>query len=139
VGLTNGVAYSFTVKALNGAGWGPASELSAPVTPGAPQVVQIVLDQGKRTRDCRTDCKGDRHDRLTTKGTTVGIKPGTQLVPYLRYSGQSGFTRKKATITVQSDGSFRWTTGQIRSSKGVTAYMAWRDVKSNRVFWAKVR
>jgi hypothetical protein len=32
-GLTNGVSYTFTVKAVNSAGTGPASEPSAPVTP----------------------------------------------------------------------------------------------------------
>jgi hypothetical protein len=34
-GLTNGTAYTFTVKAHSGLGWGPASDPSAPVTPMA--------------------------------------------------------------------------------------------------------
>jgi hypothetical protein len=38
-GLTNGVSYTFTVKAVNEAGSGPASAESNEVTPGAPVVV----------------------------------------------------------------------------------------------------
>lgn len=38
-GLTNGLAYKFTVKAHNGIGWGPASSPSAPVTPTAGQPI----------------------------------------------------------------------------------------------------
>jgi hypothetical protein len=35
-GLTNGQAYTFTVRAMNGVGWGPPSAASNSVTPAAP-------------------------------------------------------------------------------------------------------
>jgi hypothetical protein len=35
-GLTNGQAYTFTVRAMNGVGWGPPSTASNEVTPAAP-------------------------------------------------------------------------------------------------------
>jgi len=35
-GLTGGVPYVFTVRSLNGGGYGPASPISAPITPTAP-------------------------------------------------------------------------------------------------------
>jgi hypothetical protein len=42
-GLTNGTAYTATVRALSGAGWGPDSSASDPVTPEAPEVASLVI------------------------------------------------------------------------------------------------
>ena len=41
-GLTNGTAYTFTVKATNGVGTGPASSASNSVTPIAPAAYQVI-------------------------------------------------------------------------------------------------
>ena len=70
--------------------------------------------------------------------TTGGIDPGERLTPWIRYGGQSAFTPGKASITVQADGSFRWSR-EIRKDKTWTAYVSYLDTESNRVFWAKVR
>lgn len=129
-GLTNGESYTFTVEALNGAGWGAKSEASAPVTPESRQS-RLVLNQGTRTAD-------GVHDRITTTGTSVNVPAGVKLTPYIRYSGQSTFSEGKATITVASDGTFRWSR-KIRKDRGITAYVAWESVTSNQVFWAKIR
>lgn len=91
----------------------------------------LVLDKGTRTA-------AGRHDRIRTTGSSTGIEVGTRLTPWIRYNGQTAFTKGKATITVQSDGTFRWTR-QIRKDKGITAYVSYVDVKSNEVLWAKVR
>jgi hypothetical protein len=45
-GLTNGTTYTFTVRATNGAGTGPASAASLPVTPAAPPVDVPVVGVG---------------------------------------------------------------------------------------------
>lgn len=68
----------------------------------------------------------------------MGIPAGTKLTPYVRLSGQDNFTPGNATITVQANGSFQWSR-LVRKSKSVTAYVAWKDAESNRVFWARVR
>lgn len=130
-GLINGTTYTFSVEALNGAGWGPPSAPSNPVTPAAPTIVKLVLDQGTRVND-------GRHDRIRTTGSSIGIPSGVRLTPFVRYTGQSSFQEGKATIVVQSDGTFTWTR-QIKKSKGVTGYVTYQDLESNRVFWAALR
>lgn len=129
-GLTNGKPYTFTVEALNGAGWGATSTPSSAVTP-TPVIAELILDQGTRVAD-------GRHDRIRTTGSSVNVPAGVRLTPYIRYTDQSSFTRGKATITVESDGTFRWTR-QIRKNRGLEAYVSWEGVNSNRVFWAKLR
>lgn len=130
-GLTNGTEYTFTVEALNGAGWGTPSAPSNPVTPSAPAVVRIVLDQGTRVAD-------GVHDRIITSGTTVGIPTGQKLTPHIRYAGQTAFSDGVATIIVRADGTFSWTR-KIRKDRGLTAYVSWQSTDSNRVYWARVR
>lgn len=132
-GLTNGTAYTFTVEALNGAGWSLPSAASSPVTPtpGPAPIVSITLDQGTRSPE-------GRHDRISTTGDTRGIDPGVRLTPWIRYAGQTKFAQGRATIVVQSDGTFRWKR-LISKSRNLVAYVSWTDVESNRVRWAKVR
>src|SRR5208282_3385962 len=52
-GLTNGTSYTFTVRAVNGVGIGPASISSGPLTPvtlpGAPTAVSGMVGDGSVT------------------------------------------------------------------------------------------
>jgi hypothetical protein len=132
-GLVNGTAYTFTVQALNGAGWSAPSTASEAVTPtpGPAPRVSITLDQGTRA-------PAGRHDRISTSGDSRGIDPGVRLTPWIRYAGQKDFSQGRATIIVQSDGTFRWTR-LISRSRNLVAYVSWTDVESNRVRWAAVR
>lgn len=79
-----------------------------------------------------------RLDRITTVGDTGAMEPGTRLTPWIRFTGQRDFTQGRATIIVESDGTFAWTR-LIGASRGLVAYVSWTDVESNRVRWAKVR
>lgn len=131
-GLRNGQSYSFTVQALNGAGWGARSVPSDPVTPQpACARVSVRLDQGTRVA-------AGRSDRIRTGGSTTCIPEGSRLTPWIRYSDQAQFSMGRATITVASDGSFNWTR-LIRRDRGLTAYVSYVDVESNQVVWARVR
>jgi hypothetical protein len=129
-GLTNGQTYSFTVEALNGAGWGAASGPSPAVTPQKPDV-SLVLESGPRVPE-------GRRDRIQATGAALGIPAGTILTPFMRYAGDSTFRQGRAAITVQSDGSFTWSR-RIQPNRAVTAYVMWKDTESNRVAWTRVR
>ena len=126
-GLVSGVPYVFGVTALSAAGYGP-SAFSSPITP---ITRSLTLDQGTRVA-------AGMHDRIRTTGSSVGIPAGVKLTPHIRYTGQSSYTRGKATIIVASDGTFRWTR-KISKARGLTAYVSWQDTTSNTVFWARVR
>ena len=129
-GLTNGVAYTFVVMAMNGVGSSPGSQASAPVTPTAPVVRSLTLEQGVRTSE-------GRKDRIRTGGTSTGVPAGVRLTPWIRYGDTGEFRQGKATITVGADGRFTWSR-LILSGKKLTAYVAYEDLESNRIVWQKV-
>jgi hypothetical protein len=126
-GLTNGTAYTFEVRALNGAGWGPYSAPSAAVTPKVPdpRVLPSITITGTR---------GEVRGRagIVVTGATRGFEMGAILRPWFRFPGQARYTQGAARILVDESGGFTWQrrTGKkfyvsIRSSAG--------DVVSNRV------
>ena len=90
-----------------------------------------VLNPGTRIAD-------GRYDRITTSGTTTGLKPGSRLTAWIRYSGQTTFTKANAKIVVQADGTFRWTR-LVRPDRAVTAYVAKGPDRSNTVTWRRIR
>jgi len=91
----------------------------------------IELIKGPRTAD-------GRHDRIRASGETGGLESGIRLAPFIRYRGQDAFTRGRASITVQTDGTFAWTR-QVKKSKGLGAYVAYTDTRSNGVYWVRIR
>ena len=119
-GLSNGRAYTFTVRALNGAGWSPWSAASAPVTPSAPVVESIVI----------TGARVGKPGVIITGASTLEM--GAIVVPWLRFPGQPSFTESSARILVDEAGGFTW---ERRTGRKVTIYVATLDgtVVSNRV------
>lgn len=115
---------------LQAVGYGPAGERRA-LSIGILVVPWMELDQGTRSAS-------GRHDRIKTSGTTGGIDTGERLAPWIKYNGQASFKGGKANIRVKADGSFTWSR-LIKTSKGLTGYVSWRDIKSNEVYWPKVR
>ena len=119
--LVNGTTYTFTVKALNGAGWSAASAPSDPVTPRAtPQPTITIMITG--TRSART---------IEITGSTRGIEPGSQVTPWIRKPGAELFQEGRPQ-RVDDDGGFTWSR-RVRSDGTVRAYVTWEDIRSNIV------
>lgn len=117
-GLSNGTAYTFTVEALNGAGWSAASAPSAAVTPTAGKA--IVITGSRDASDPRL---------IVVRGTSSGLA-GAQAVPFIRLPGQTSYSQGSGARTIGADGRFDW---QRKTGKKAYVYFVSGDVKSNTV------
>jgi hypothetical protein len=116
-GLTNGTAYTFTVKALSGAGWGTPSAPSNTVTPRSPAEMSISITGSRAGRTVKVS------------GTTKGIETGSELVAWARLGNAADFAPGRRPAVVR-DGEFTW---QRRASRSVTLYFEFEETSSNRV------
>lgn len=119
-GLSNGTAYTFTVKALTGAGWSAASDPSNVVTPVAPVRPSITITG---SRDGK---------RIEVAGSSTGLGMGAVLNPWVQLAGQSAYSPGSAQVLVSMDGTFEW--GR-KAGKKASVYMQTPDgsVRSNTV------
>jgi uncharacterized repeat protein (TIGR02543 family) len=123
-GLTNGTAYTFEVRALNGAGWGAWSQASAPVIPVGPEPTPSIVVTGSRGT-------GENAGRVFADGVTTSLV-GERVQARVHLSGQVKY-ENGSIRTVAADGTFRW---QRRTNKTVYVYFRVVDepgVRSNRL------
>jgi hypothetical protein len=119
-GLTNGTSYTFTVKALTGAGWSAASHPSNAVTP-TPVARQAIVISGSR------DGK-----RIEVSGSTTGMGMGGLVTPWSSPS-LGAFTAGRA-VELSMDGTFEWSR---RAGRTVVwrVYFTSDEVRSNTVIF----
>ena len=115
-GLTDGRPYRFSVRALNGAGWGPWSAWSQAVTPQPLPVPTITII-------------GTREGRVVAVTGTTTHLVDQSVRAMVRLPGQAAYS-PGAIRPVERDGTFTW---QRRTAKKVYAYFTHGDVRSNRV------
>ena len=117
-GLTNGTAYTFTVKALTGAGWSAESRPSDAVVPRASAKPTIVISG---TREGK---------RIVVTGRSTGLDSGSMLTPHVARS--LGEFTAGVPFGVGTDGSITWSR---RASASVVwrVYLAADGVRSNTV------
>lgn len=119
-GLANGKTYTFTVRALNGAGWGASSVASNEVTPRPAAARSIQITGSRDASDLRV---------VRVSGVTTQLV-GAQVRPWIRFPGQSAFAPGTGLRTVGGDGTFAWSR---KSGKKVYVYFTHEKVKSNTI------
>ena len=114
-GLVNGGVYTFTVRALNGAGWGGVSSASSPITP----IAASIVITGSR--------ESPESPKIRVTGVTTGLI-GQRVTPFVKFPGQQDYTAGVGARLVRSDGTFTW---QRTSPRKTYVYFATPSVRSN--------
>lgn len=116
-GLTPGTAYTFTVKALTGAGWSPTSPASNEVTP-----VRVTITIAG-ARDGR---------RITISGSAAGLEAGSVVQVWVKLAGQRSHVEMPSDVLLSDGGNLEWTR---RASKSASIFLQTSDgaVRSNTV------
>lgn len=120
--LTPGTTYTFTVEAVNDAGFSQPSVASAEV-----EIAQgEIVIEGKRGK-----VRGKKGFIVT--GVVTGLAPGTVLKPHFKFQGMTEYEEGVKRIVVQDDGTIRW---QRRGNKKVYIIIRGEEnpsIRSNRL------
>ncbi len=120
-GLTNGVEYTFRVRALTGAGWGSYSEPTSAVIPEVGGSASIMVT------GTRAEVRGRPGVQVT--GVTTGLE-GALVTPRVRLAKEEVYSDGVGIRTVGQDGKFTW---QRISKRWIYVYFVADGVRSNRL------
>ena len=112
-GLSNGTTYTVVVRALTGAGWGPASEASASFAPGEATTSAVIAISGKRS-------VVNGRVKVVVSGKATGLDAGTVLKPWVRFPGRAAYAQGAAKVVVGASGEFTWSR---KTRKAISVYM----------------
>ena len=118
-GLSNGRAYTFTVRALTGGGWSSASAASSAVVPHAdadPTITITGTREGKR---------------IVIVGTTTGMGMGALVTPWATRGDRAAGAGRSVEVSV--DGTFRWSRAASARSTWSVYVTAADGIRSNTV------
>lgn len=104
--------YTFTVQALNGAGWGDLSAASNAVSP-----FNVILDTATRTQD-RVLLVFKGGSTLSVSGRGPGIAPGTVITPQVRIGSGDWVSETRDLPKVGADRSISWSRKLAKSLNG---------------------
>ncbi|MGA0092237.1 MAG: fibronectin type III domain-containing protein [Candidatus Nanopelagicales bacterium] len=106
-GLVNGTDYTFTVRALTGAGWSSWSQPSEAVTP-QPIARPSILITGSRG-----EVRGK--PGVVVDGTSTGLAMGGTLEAWVRFNNEPSYQKGRARILVDASGEFTWQRRTMRT------------------------
>ena len=98
--LTPGTNYTFTVQALNGAGWG---DRSAPSNVASPQDLKIA--SYKRTK---LNFFLGGGSKVNVSGSAAGFANGTRITPWLMWGNSGTWEEQKNSGLTAQGGKFSW-------------------------------
>ena len=98
--LTPGTRYTFTVQALNGAGWG---EESAASTEASPQNLKITSYSRKKLNFFLGG-----GSEVTASGIAPGYTAGTKIIPWVKIGDKAWESAPTSSLKVDSSGKFTW-------------------------------
>ena len=125
-GLTNGTAYTVTVRALSGAGWSAASAPSEAVVPRADQSASLTIAGSRGS--------GAERSMITVRGTSTGLA-GARVTLWLAM-GDRKATPAAATVQIKADGTFTWSR---KLTRAVVIYAEAGGMRSNVIRLPAVR
>ena len=118
VSLTNGTSYTFTVKALTGAGWSVSSEPSNVVVPRSQAKPAIVIS-GSRDGS-----------RIAVSGNSDALGMGGKVTPWTAKERSAYISGRE--VVVSRDGTFTWSR-QASPRSTWRVYFTAEDLRSNTV------
>lgn len=109
--------YTFRVQALNGAGWGPWSAWSDPLTLARPAPTSLSI-MGQRLGS-----------RVTVQITSTGLVAGTPVTVYAKSGGAPAFVPQRPLLAIGPSGAASWSTSW-RDRRPVQVYVIAGGVRS---------